>query len=157
MADEPVLLTREGKAKIAAELAELKRKRSELAEQMVSAGEDRGELTQDAYYMDTMNGRPMLEGRIRELERILAQAKIIGSGARKVTDTVQLGYTVTVVDESGTEARYTIVGSVEADPVMGRISNNSPIGSALIGKHSGDSVRVEVPAGTLRLEIKDIT
>ena len=157
MPKEPILLTPEGRAKLEAELAELKRRRPELVEQMASAREDRGELTEDAVYLDAMNRQSMVQGRIQELERILTEAQTIGGSKRRVTETVQPGYTVTVVDESGNEARYTIVGSFEADPVAGRISNTSPVGSALVGKRSGESVRIEVPAGTLRLKIKDIT
>jgi transcription elongation factor GreA len=156
MPDEPILLTPDGKAKLEAELAELVRKRPALAEQMASAREDRGELAQDAAYVDTMTGQGMVEARIQELQHILGQAELIGEGEHRVTETVQPGYTVAVVDQSGHEATYTIVGSVEADPVAGRISNVSPIGGALVGKRKGESVEVEVPAGTLRLTIKQI-
>lgn len=157
MTEERVLLTPDGKAKLEAELAELKRKRPELAEQMASAREDRGELAQDAAYVDTMNRQAMAEARIQELERLLEEPEIIGEAAgSRVTETVQPGYTVTVVDQAGQQAKYTIVGSAEADPVAGRISNTSPVGSALVGKRSGESVRVEVPAGTLQLKIQGI-
>jgi transcription elongation factor GreA len=156
MPEEPILLTPEGKAKLEAELGELVQKRPALAEQMASAREDRGELSEDAAYVDTMNRQGMVEGRIQDLKRILGQAQLIGQGEHRVTETVQPGYTVTVIDQAGKEAKYTIVGSIEADPVAGRISNVSPVGSALVGKHPGDSVKVEVPAGTLRLRVKEI-
>jgi transcription elongation factor GreA len=155
MAQEPILLTPEGKAKVEAELASLIAKRPELADRLAKAREDAA-FGEDSTLDTAQREQALLEARIQELERVLAQAELIEKGGRKGSETVQPGSTVTVVDQSGKEAQYTIVGSIEADPVAGRISNVSPVGKALVGKHSGDSVEVRVPAGTLKLTIKRI-
>ena len=155
MADEHILLTSEGRAKLEAELASLIEKRPVLTERLANAREDAA-FGEDTTLDTAQREQIMLEARIQELEHVLAQAKPIDKGKSTVTETVEPGYTVTVIDESGDESRYTIVGSVEADPIAGRISNVSPVGSALVGKHPGDSVEVRVPAGTLKLTIKSI-
>ncbi|HEX6511775.1 MAG TPA: transcription elongation factor GreA [Chloroflexota bacterium] len=155
MAHEPILLTPEGKTKLEAELAALRDKRPELAERVANARDDAA-FGEDTTLDTAQRDQVMLEARIQELERILAEAQLIDAGKRRVREKVEPGYTVTVVDESGKESEYTIVGSVEADPLAGRISNVSPVGSALMGKRPGDSVEVRVPAGILRLTIKDI-
>ena len=155
MADEHILLTSEGRAKLEAELASLIEKRPVLTERLANAREDAA-FGEDTTLDTAQREQIMLEARIQELEHVLAQAKPIDKGKSTVMETVEPGYTVTVIDESGDESRYTIVGSVEADPIAGRISNVSPVGSALVGKHPGDSVEVRVPAGTLKLTIKSI-
>ena len=155
MPQEPILLTREGKAKLEAEVAALVEKRPALAERIARAGEDAA-FGEDSTLDTAQREQVMLEARIQELERILDQAELIDKRGRGAAETVQPGLTVTVVDQSGQEAKYTIVGSVEADPIAGRISNVSPVGKALMGKRRGDSVEVRAPAGTLQLTIKRI-
>ena len=95
-----------------------------------------------------------LEGRIAELEDTLARATIIDEEAARASDTIQLGSTVVLENGDGQEHTYQIVGTVEADPAAGKISRESPVGAALLGKRAGDTVEVQVPAGIQRLRIK---
>jgi transcription elongation factor GreA len=155
LAEEPVLLTKEGQAKLRSELAELMEKRPQLAQRLSDAREDAA-FGEDATFEETKREHAMLDNRIQELEHILKRAELIGAGGRKAAEEVQPGHTVTVVDDAGKRAKYTIVGSLEADPAAGRISNVSPVGRALVGKRAGDSVEVRVPAGTTKLTIKKI-
>ncbi len=96
-----------------------------------------------------------VEGRILTLEKLISDAVIIQKDP-KSKDTVQLGSLVTVKNEAGKQARYTITGSAEADPTQGKISNISPIGQALFGKKVGEIAEVEAPAGTTKLEIVSV-
>ncbi len=95
-----------------------------------------------------------LEGRIAELEDTLARATIIDEEAARASDTIQLGSTVVLENGDGQEHTYQIVGTVEADPAAGKISRESPVGAALLGKRAGDTVEVHAPAGIQRLRIK---
>ena len=95
-----------------------------------------------------------LEGRIAELEDTLARATIIDEETARASDTIQLGSTVVLENGDGQEHTYQIVGTVEADPAAGKISRESPVGAALLGKRAGDTVEVEVPAGIQHLRIK---
>ena len=156
MPERAVYLTREGKAKLRVELQELQAKRPELVDQIASTREGSTMLEGDPAMEELTRQQALTESRIQELEHMLATAEIIGEGEHHVSAGVSLGYTVTVVDPEGQESKYIIVGSAEADPLAGRISNVSPVGQALLGKHLGDSVDVRVPAGTLRLTVKSI-
>lgn len=155
MPQEPILLTPEGKAKVEADLAALIAKRPDLSDRIANARDDAA-FGEDSTLDTAQREQVQLEARIQELERVLAQAEVIDKGSQRVSEVVEPGSTVTVTDQSGQEAKYTIVGSIEADPLAGRISNVSPVGKALVGKHRGDSVEVRVPAGTLKLTIKGI-
>lgn len=97
-----------------------------------------------------------VEGRIMELESILARAEIIDEAAVRGSETVQVGSTVVVEDERGNSRTYQILGSPESDPGEGKISLDSPIGAALLGKRAGATVKVEAPAGVQRLTIKEL-
>lgn len=155
MPQEPILLTPEGKTKVEAELATLIAKRPELSDRIAKARDDAA-FGEDSTLDTAQREQVQLEARIQELERVLAQAEVIAKGGRGAGDVVEPGSTVTVTDQAGQDSKYTIVGSIEADPMAGRISNVSPVGKALVGKHRGDSVEVRVPAGTLKLTIKQI-
>ena len=96
-----------------------------------------------------------MEGRILELQALIQNAVIIKESHD--SQRVSLGATVAVVNEKGQEAQYTIVGSTEADPKNGRISNESPVGKALLGKRIGDEVQVNAPAGVVRWRITKIS
>lgn len=155
MPDEQVLLTAEGKAKLQAELDQLIAKRPEVAEQIAATRDGSTMLEGDTALEELMRQQGQSEGRIQELQRILAHAQLIGD-ERRVSEEVRLGNSVTVVDPEGKELTYRIVGSVEADALAGRISNISPVGSALMGRHPGDTVEVRAPAGTMKLKIKSV-
>ena len=150
-----VYLTREGLQRLNERLEYLiKVRRPEVARQIQEAKAE-GDISENAGYEEAKTAQGFLEGEIMELQWKINHAVIIEDDGPK--DHVGLGSSVTVRDgETGEEETYTIVGSAEADPSNGRISNESPMGQALMGKRAGDVVDVQTPAGTLQVEILDI-
>jgi len=156
LAEKPIFLTEEGKAKLEGELATLVNdKRPEIAEQIRQAKEA-GDLSENAAFEDAKHQQGMIEGRIQELEYMLKHAQMIDEGAHSASDGVQLGCRVTVVDPEGQDERFLLVGSAEARPAAGRISNESPMGKALLGHRIGERVDVTAPSGKLTFTIKAI-
>jgi len=158
MAEKTFFLTEEGHEKLCAELEYLKTvRRREVAEKIRSAKEE-GDLSENAGYDQAKEEQAFVEGRIMTLERILRTTAIIEE--KGPTDEVGLGSRVTVVEVDGdwrsTPETYHLVGSAEADPSNGRISNESPLGKALMGLSIGQSVQVSAPSGVLYFEIIDI-
>ncbi|HEX6287589.1 MAG TPA: transcription elongation factor GreA [Herpetosiphonaceae bacterium] len=154
MTEKPVYLTREGYAKLQEELKNLiEVRRPEIAERIKQA-KDLGDLSENAEYEAAKNEQAFNEGRIRELNYMLNNAQLIedSNGSKEV----RIGSTVTVREEDGEEITYTIVGSSEAKPAMGKISNESPVGKALLGKHARQKVTVETPGGAYKLTIVKI-
>lgn len=148
-------LTREGYKKLRQELEYLKTvKRKELAERLRSAIQ-MGDLSENADYIATKEEQGFVEGRIQELETILRYAVIIDETTHK--EVVDLGARVTIQEDGYPPETYLIVGSTEADPHNGKISHESPMGQALIGKRKGEVVTVETPAGVIRVKILDIS
>jgi transcription elongation factor GreA len=148
--DKPVLLTKEGLDKLQIELDELRTvRRPEIAERIKYA-KDFGDITENAEYEDAKNEQGMLEGRILTLEMMVRNAVIIEQA--EVGGVVQVGSTVEVKDEDGTVA-FTIVGPAEVDVTSGRISMESPVGKALLGRRIGDRVEVQSPGGTRQLQV----
>jgi transcription elongation factor GreA len=144
-------LTRHGHEKLQEELEYLRTtKRAEVAARLHEAMEG-GELIEDAEYEAAKNEQAFLEGRIQELEMVLANARIVDEGGKHAS--VQVGAKVTVQEDDNQPELYTIVGHAEANPREGRISNESPIGRALLDHHAGESVRVDAPAGSYTLRI----
>lgn len=157
MAVQPVPLTREGLAKLTSELEYLQTvKRQEVAEHIHEARESDSARENEPSYDYAKNEQAMLEGRILELEHLIRNAQIIDEDGVHQTDFAQLGSTVTLTAEDGKSRTYTIVGSAEASPSEGRISNTSPVGSALLGKRVGDQIEVKVPAGIQHFTIASI-
>ena len=153
---QPVYLTPEGLQKIKDELEYLTTTRRKEVAKMIGEAIAEGDLKENAGYDEAKNAQGFLEGRVRELEQMLKRAQIIdNNGVDK--NTVALGCTV-VVCEVGTdfEERYMIVGAVQADPTNGLISNESPMGKALLGKKVGAKVTVESPGGEIEFEIRQI-
>ena len=147
----PSFLTRQGYQKLQEELEYLRTvKRQEVAERLHEAMEG-GELIEDAEYEAAKNEQAFVEGRIQELEILLANARVIDETAKE--DHVQVGSTVTIQEGENPEEIYTIVGPAEASPRDGRISNESPLGRALIDHHPGDVVRVDAPGGSFTISI----
>lgn len=145
-------LTADGLAALKVELAELVgSKRSEIAERLKEAKAD-GDLSENAMYDAARDEQSFVEGRIAEIEHILKHATVI---AHKSKGIVALGSKVHVEVEDG-EQHYVIVGSTEANPDEGKISDQSPIGQALIGKKAGEEVTVDVPSGTITYVIRGI-
>jgi transcription elongation factor GreA len=148
-------LTAEGKNRLKAELEELKGPaRNELAKRLRAAIQ-MGDLSENADYHKAKEDQAFLEGRIQEMEYLLKNATIIEDTDRPKGQ-VAVGATVTVQEEDFEPETYYLVGAKEADPRNGRISNESPIGRALIGNKVGDVVSVQTPGGELRLKILKI-
>jgi len=147
----PSFLTREGHQKLQEELDYLRTiKRQEVAERLHEAMEG-GELIEDAEYEAAKNEQAFVEGRIQELEILLANARVIDESAS--ADVVQVGTKVTIQEDGSDPEVYTIVGPAEANPRNGRISNESPLGRALIDHRAGDTVRVDAPGGAFVVRI----
>lgn len=146
-------LTREGYEKLQEELEFLRTtKRNEIAERLHEAMEG-GELIENAEYEAAKNEQAFVEGRIKELEILLATAHVIDD-APAMGDTIQVGSTAIIREEGTTsDEEYTIVGAAEADPARGRISNESPLGRALLNHKAGDRVQVDAPAGQFVVQI----
>ncbi|MCL6454578.1 MAG: transcription elongation factor GreA [Alicyclobacillus sp.] len=153
MAEKEVILTPEGLQKLEDELEHLKSvKRREVAER-IKLAISYGDISENSEYEDAKNEQAFVEGRIMTLEKMLRNARVIRDDDVD-TDIVSIGSTVVLRDvEFDEEVEYTIVGSAEADPASNRISNESPVGRALLGKATGSIVEVAVPAGTIQFEI----
>ena len=151
---EPTYLTPEGEAKLKQELQELKGpRREELARRLRSAIQ-MGDLSENADYHKAKEDQGFLEGRIQEIEYMLRHAVIIEPNARR--DVVGIGSHVTIQEADSPEETYHVVGAKEADPRNGKISNESPIGQALIDHRVGDTVEVETPGGKISFRILKI-
>jgi transcription elongation factor GreA len=152
--EKETLLTKEGLAKLQEELDYLKNvKRKEVAERLKEAI-SYGDLSENSEYEDSKNEQAFVEGRIMELEEKMKYAKVITE--HKKTKTVQLGSRVIIRNESkkgSDKEEYSIVGSTEADPINHKISNESPIGHALLDHGVGDTVSVSAPAGVFNYKI----
>lgn len=147
-------LTREGFEKLQEELEYLRTvKRQEIADRLHEAMEG-GELIENAEYEAAKNEQAFVEGRIKELEILLANARVISETEK--AETVQIGSTVTVQEDGSEPEVYTIVGAAEANPRAGRISNESPLGKALLNRKAGEKVQVDAPAGSFTVEILKI-
>lgn len=150
-------LTKEGFQKLQEELDYLRTvKRQEVAERLHEAMEG-GELIENAEYEAAKNEQAFVEGRIQELEIILAAAHIIDGNSRQDPTLVEVGDTVTIEEEDGPAEQYTIVGAAEANPRGGKISNESPLGKALLNRRPGDVVTVDAPGGSFKVKILKTT
>ena len=146
-------LTKEGYQKLQDELDYLRKtKRQEVAERLHEAMEG-GELIENAEYEAAKNEQAFVEGRIQELEMLLATAKIIDENGKKKGDSVQIGSKVTIKEGNFEPETFVIVGAAEANPRDGKISNESPIGKAILNHKTGDTVKVETPGGTYNVKI----
>ncbi|MEW6698028.1 MAG: transcription elongation factor GreA [Bacillota bacterium] len=157
MKEKDVMLTLIGLKQLEDELEQLKTvKRRQVAERIKQAIEF-GDISENSEYEDAKNEQAFIEGRILTLEKMLRNAKIIDD-ENLGNEVVSLGSKVLLKDlEFGDELEYSIVGSVEADPDANKISNESPVGKAIIGQPKGSVVEVNVPAGVLKYEILDIS
>lgn len=153
---EEILLTREGYEKIVAEHEELVSvKRMEVAERIKEAI-SYGDISENSEYDSAKNEQAELEERINKLENMIRKGKII-DGTSIPTDSISLGHKVKIKDmASGEEIEYSIVGSTEADPFEGKISNESLVGSALLGKKVKEEVEIIVPDGVAKYQVLSI-
>jgi len=156
MINKEMVLTQDGVAKLEHELEQLKTiKRKEVALRIKQAMAF-GDLSENAEYDEAKKEQAFFEGRIATLEKMLKHSRIIDEDDL-TTDKISAGSTVKVLDiEFDDIMEFTIVGSAEADPTHNRISNESPVGNALIDKKVGDEVNVSVPDGNLKLKILEI-
>jgi len=151
MADKPVYLTLEGKKKLEEELEYLITvRRKEVADAIKSAKEE-GDLSENSAYDEAKMAQGFLEGRIQTIEAQLRNSVLIEKNGH--SDAVHIGSVVTVSEDGIGEETYQIVGSAEADPLNGKISNESPIGQALLGAKVNDVVKAETPGGEIEFKV----
>ncbi len=153
MNNKPGYLTRDGLEKLRAELDQLVNVRRPEVAARIHDAKEHGDLAENAEYEDAKNEQAFVEGRIQTLEALIRNAVLIDEN--HPSDHVQIGSTVVVESSDGRET-FHIVGSAEADPGSGRISNESPVGRALLGRRPGDEVVVRVPGGDFTYKIVSI-
>jgi transcription elongation factor GreA len=151
--NQQMYLTPEGAEKLRSELAELTGPRREELSQRLRAAIQMGDLSENADYHKAKEDQAFLEGRIQELEAVLRTAVIV---EKTDSDVVTVGSTVTVEEEGFDPETYYVVGAKEADPRNGKISNESPIGRALMDHKVGDVVEAETPGGKIKVKILKI-
>lgn len=156
MPEKPVPLTKEGLARLEKELDHLRTVRRQEVAARIHQAKELASTQNNAEYDDAKTEQAFVEGRILTLEKIIANAELINEEEAHRSKKVQLGSKVTVLTPKGSKETYTIVGSAEAEPRQGRISNESPVGQGLLGKGVGDAVQVEAPAGVIRFTIVDV-
>ncbi len=156
MSSKEVVLTQEGLTKLEEELAHLKSvKRREVASRIKTAISF-GDISENSEYEDAKNEQAFIEGRIMTLEKMLRNARLIDEDNID-NDVVGFGSCVKLKDlNSGEELEFTVVGSAESDPSQNKISDESPVGSAIFGARAGDIVQVEAPAGAMKYEVTEI-
>ncbi len=155
MAKETIV-TKEGLKKLELELEELKTVRRKEVAEKIKVARGFGDLSENSEYDEAKNEQAIVEGRIAELEAQLKNVRVLDENEIG-TENVHVGSTVTVrFKGKKTDVTYEIVGSTEADPLGGRISDESPIGKGLIGHAAGDTIEVETPGGEITLTIKKI-
>jgi transcription elongation factor GreA len=149
---QPVLLTAEGLAKLKQDLEVVRARRIEAADRMKEAAQP-GDIEDNPEYEQAKEEVQRLDDRIYELQEMIGRAQIIEGKASSVAEP---GSTIEVEDDEGETLTYHLVGAVEADPGAGRISVESPVGRALVGKRQGDRISVVVPAGTIELKVRAV-
>ena len=157
MTEKKVVLTYDGLKNMEAELENLKTVRRKDVAEKIKEARGQGDLSENAEYDAAKEEQAEIEARIVQLEKMLRNAEVIDEeeGAK---DTISLGTTVTVLDvEFDEEMEYTIVGSAEADPMNGRISNESPVGMALLGYKKDDIIMIETPDGEVEFKVLRFT
>lgn len=146
--DKAIELTEKGKEKLLAELADYRGVRRPAVIDRIKKAKEFGDLSENAEYEDARNEQSFVEGRIQELEYMLKNGKM----SRKNSGVVSIG-NIVKIKLNGEATDFELVGINESDPASGKISNESPIGRALIGKKIGDKISAQTPSGELKLEI----
>ena len=156
MNDKELVLTKEGLEKLEEELDDLKTVHRREVNERIRQAKEFGDISENAEYEDAKQEQAFVEGHILKVEGMIRNARIIDS-SEYAQDEVHLGATVKIKDvKSGAAHEFTIVGSAEADPVNSRLSNESPLGSALMGKKKGETVEVTTPRGVTNYKIDGI-
>lgn len=155
MNQKKILITQEGLTKLQSELEHLLSVRRQEVAGKIKRAREMGGTENNAEYEDAKNDQAFVEGRILMLENIVKTAVVIDSPA--LPGVVEMGDKVLIQNQDGKIEQFNIVGSAEANPAEGKISNESPVGKALLGRKIGDEVEVPTPAGVLKLLIMDVT
>jgi transcription elongation factor GreA len=155
MSQKKILITREGLTKLQSELEHLLSVRRQDVADKIKRAREKGGTENNAEYEDAKNEQAFVEGRILMLENVVKNATVIETPA--LVGVVEVGDKVLIQNQDAKIEQFTIVGSAEASPVEGKISNESPVGKALLGKKIGDEVEVATPAGVIKLLIMDVT
>lgn len=155
MTTKKIIITQEGLARLQSELEHLLSVRRQEVAANIKRAREMGGTENNAEYDDAKNEQAFVEGRILTLENIVKNAVVIESPA--LPGVVELGNKVLIQNQDGKIEQFTIVGSAEANPVDGKISNESPVGQALLDRKVGDEVEVPTPAGMLKLTIIEVT
>jgi transcription elongation factor GreA len=155
-AREATYVSAEGLARLQSEHDELVGTQRAAVIGRIKAAKELGDLKENADYSSAREEQSFLEGRIKAIEAVLRDATVIEAPVGDAAARVRVGSTVTVEEEDGTTSTFAIVGSTEADPASGRISNVSPVGRALIGQSAGDLVVVTTPRGDVRYRITEL-
>ncbi|MBU9720658.1 MULTISPECIES: transcription elongation factor GreA [Bacillaceae] len=156
MTEEKHYMTLEGKAKLEKELEVLKTERRKEVVERIKVARSFGDLSENSEYDSAKEEQAFVEGRINQLEKMIRNAEII-SEDNSDPSTVSLGKTVKFKElPDGEEELYTIVGRAEADPMEGKISNDSPMAQSLMGKKVGEKVSVSTPGGDMEVEILEV-
>ncbi len=151
-----IQLTADGKRKLEDELTNLRTVRRQEVAERIQQAKAYGDVSESGEYEDAKNEQSMLEGRIREIEQWLSHAEILPPETKAEKGIVHLGRRVTIKDEFGVKEIYTLVSSPEARSSENKISNESPLGQAMIGKRKGDKFSIDAPAGQLSFTIVSI-
>lgn len=156
MATKPVILTTEGHQKLEQELEQLKTVRRKEVSEKIKVALSFGDLSENSEYDEAKNEQAMVEARIAEVEQMLKNASMLDESGI-TTDTIGVGSVIKIKHlKLGKEDTYKIVGSTEAAPLQKKISDESPVGKAMLGHHVGDIVDVEAPAGIIQYEVLEI-
>jgi transcription elongation factor GreA len=154
--DKELVLTKEGLQKLEEELDDLKSVHRREVNERIRQAKEFGDISENAEYEDAKQEQAFVEGRILKVEAMIRNARIIDE-SEYAADEVHLGANVKVKDvKGGTSYEFTIVGSTEADPANGRLSNESPLGKALIGRKKGETVEFDTPRGKTTYKIESI-
>jgi transcription elongation factor GreA len=157
MAEKAIPMTKDGIRKLEKELDHLRNVRRHEVAGRIHEAKELASAQNNAEYEEAKNEQAFVEGRIMTLEHMLQNASIIDEEAAHHASQVQIGSKVTASGQEGAKFEYTIVGAAEAQPTSGLISNESPVGMALLGKRVGDEVQISVPKGVLRLTVTRIS
>jgi transcription elongation factor GreA len=154
--DKEIVLTRDGLKKLEDELDELKTVHRREVNERIRQAKEFGDISENAEYEDAKQEQAFVEGRVLKLEAMIRNARVIDA-SDYVADEVHLGATIKVKEtSSGRSHEFTIVGSAEADPKNARLSNESPVGRALMGRKKGETVDVTTPGGPMKYKIESI-
>ena len=148
-------ITQAGKLKLEQELAELEGPRRQEISRRLKSAIEMGDLSENADYISAKEDQGFLEGRIQEIKAILKNATVVDENNTN-THEIQIGNIVTLQEGDFPEEVYELVGANEADPKAGKISYESPLGAALLGKHKGDTITVNAPGGTIHFKVVKI-